>query len=180
MESELQLSGGASGAGSGMDAVGAVPEASVGAQAVARLVAYRPGRFIALPPHATYALIEHPQFVAVPGAVRHAYGLLSWQDRRLPLIDLNALLHPETGVTPHSAPRYALIVAYQAVARGPLEYGALGMDELPQNVAVSDEALCELPDDGARWPLFVRSCFRHLGQAVPILDTSRLFAAAQD
>ncbi len=146
-------------------------------QVAARMVEYANGRHIALPPHTTYALIAQPTFEAVPGGAHYAYGLLTWQDTRLPLLDLNALLHgdPSTGLS--TAPRYALIVAYQSAARGPLAYGAIGMDSLPQTIAIGDEAQCELPGDSRLWPELAVSCFQHEGEAVPILDTSRLFAA---
>jgi chemotaxis signal transduction protein len=146
-----------------------------GAQAQARLSEYAQGRFIGLPPHTVYALIEHPAFVVVPGAASYAWGLLAWQDMRIPLIDLNVLLHSGTETGLCSAPRYALIVAYQRVARGPVEYGAIGLVELPKSITVSDDAQCELPTDSVRWKQLALSCFRHEGYPVPILNTARLF-----
>lgn len=148
-----------------------------GPRVLARLVEYASGRYIALPPHTTYALIEQPPVEAVPGAAHYAYGLLTWQDARLPLLDLGALLHVDPGTVLSAVPRYALIVAYQSVARGPLAYGAIGMDSLPQTIAIGDEAQCALPEDSRLWPQLALSCFRHEGEAVPILDTARLFAA---
>ncbi len=158
------------------DATPALPPAS-GPQAVARLIEYAPGRHIALPPHTTYALIDRPVFDVVPGAARYAYGLVMWQGSRLPLLDLNALLHGDTGATPSAAPRYALIVAYPSVARGPLAYGAIGMSALPQTITVGDEAYCALPGGSRLWPQLALSCFQHDGEAVPVLDSSRLFGA---
>lgn len=146
-------------------------------QAIARLVEYRPGCFAALPPHTTYALIEAPEVGRVPGAAPYAHGVLAWQGMLLPLIDLNALLDSDASPIPAGLPRYALIVAYQSAPRRPLEYGAIGLDELPQTVTVVDAAHCELPGDSARWAQLAISCFHHAGQAVPILDTTRLFAA---
>lgn len=153
------------------------PESNPGPQVAARLIEYAPGRHIALPPHTTYALLEQPEVVAVPGAAHYAYGLLTWQDTRLPLLDINALVNANPGEGLPAAPRYALIVAYQGVPRGPIAYGAIGLDTFPQTIAVGDDAQCDLPADGPRWPLFALSCFRHEGQAVPILDSARLFAA---
>ncbi len=150
-------------------------EPEVGPKAVARLIEYARGRHIALPPHTTYALIENPAVVTVPGAAHYAYGLLTWQDTRVPLLDLNALLHADSGAVQTAMPRYALIVAYQSRARGPLEFGALGLAALPQTVAIGDEAQCELPSDSRLWSRLALSCFQHEGQAVPILDTARLF-----
>jgi len=143
----------------------------------ARLVEYANGRHIALPPHTTYALATQPAFDAVPGGAHYAYGLLTWQGARLPLLNLDALLHAEPSSVLSIAPRYALIVAYQSVALGPLAFGAIGMDSMPQTVAISDEAHCALPCDSSLWPQLALSCFEHEGAAVPILDTARLFTA---
>ncbi len=162
-------------AASAEPAFSAAEAAESGPQVAARLIEYARGRYIALPPHTTYALLEHPEVVGVPGAAHYACGLLTWQNMRLPLIDLHALLHADT--EPSIAPRYALIVAYQSAARGPLAYGAIGLAALPQTIAIGDEAQCALPGDSKLWPLLALSCFQHEGQAVPILDTARLFAA---
>lgn len=153
------------------------PAAEPGLQVAARLIEYAEGRYIALPPLTTYALIEQPAVVEVPGAACYAYGLLTWQSTRLPLIDLNTLLHADAGAVPASSPRYALVVAYQSAARGPLAYGAIGLSRLPQTITIGDDAQCALPDDSKEWPRLALSCFLHKGQAVPILDTARLFAA---
>lgn len=159
------------------DAAPAALPADAGPRAVARLIEYAPGRQIALPPHTTIELLENPAVVAVPGAAYYACGLLAWQGRRLPLLDLHALLlraHP--GANGAVAPRYALVLAYQRAPRQPVEYGAISLAVLPQTVTVGDEARCELPTDSDLWPLLALSCFRHEGRAVPILDTARLFA----
>lgn len=150
---------------------------SSGPRAPAYLIEYACGRWIALPAHAAYALIEYPDVVNVPGAAHYAYGLMTWQDSRLPLLDLNALLHTEQNTEQTSAPRYALVVAYQSAARLPIAFGAIGMTALPQAIAVGDEAQCELPFDSKLWPLLALSCFQHGGHPVPILSTDRIFSA---
>ncbi len=151
------------------------PEA--GPQVMARLVKYGHERHIALPLHTTYALIEQPTVWRVPGAAHYAYGIVSWEDKLLPLIDLDVLLHTGSNAVSLTTPRYALVVAFQRVAFGPLEYGAIGLDELPLTVAVDDEAQCELPADSSLWTQLALSCFRHEEGAVPIVDTARLFGS---
>jgi chemotaxis signal transduction protein len=160
-------------------APGAVPASAAEPrpQSAARLIEYASGRYIAFPPHTTYALIENPVIATVPGAACHGCGLLSWQEERLPVLDLNVLLHPGTSAEAVYAPRYALVLAYQRAPRAPLEYGAIVLDRLPLTIAVGDEAQCELPDDCELLPQLALSCFRHDGQAVPVLDTTRLFCA---
>lgn len=155
----------------------AAPAPSPTPKAPARLVEYAQGRRVALPVHTTYALVEKPAFVEVPGGARYAYGLLTWQEDRLPLLDLDTLLHPDQRARPLAAPNYALVLAYQREPKGPLAYGTIALATLPQTIEIGDEAQCELPGDSRLWPLLALSCFLHEGQAVPILDTGRLFSA---
>ena len=159
------------------DVAGIAPIAS-GPQVPARLVEYAPGRRIALPPHTIYGLIEQPSFEEVPGTARYGYGLLSWQNKRLPLLNLEVLLHADSADSQGIAPSYALVVAYQCAATEPIQYGAIGLTALPQTVAVGDDAQCELPDDSTLWPQLALSCFQHESRAIPILDTARLFSAS--
>lgn len=144
----------------------------------ARLIEYTPGRLIALPVHTTYGLIEYPSYMEVPGAAPYGYGLITWQNRRLPLLDLNALLHADYSIVQNAAPRYALIVAYQCVSNMPLEYGAFGLMALPLNIHINNKAQCELPRDSHLWEQLALSCFKYEGQAIPIIDTARVFAVS--
>ncbi len=155
---------------------GEAAAAAHGPRAAARLIAYQPGRYVALPPHTTYALIEQPEIAAVPGAARYAHGMITWQGGRIALLDLNALLYGAS-VAPGAVPRYALVAAWQGRAGAPLGYGAIGLHELPQTISVGDDMQCGLPVDSERWPQLALACFEYQGQAVPILDTARLFMA---
>jgi hypothetical protein len=146
-------------------------------QAVARLIEYAQDQKIALPPHTTYGLIEHPVFVAVPGSAKYAYGLMTWQYSRIPLLNLEMLLNDELYIVPTETPRYALIVAYQSHANYPMEFGAIGLNALPKTILVGDEAQCSFPDDRKIWQFLALSCFQLEGQAIPILDSSKLFSS---
>ena len=141
----------------------------------ARLLEYRRGCFVALPPHTTLELIEHPLLVAVPGAPGHCRGLIAWQDRQLPLLDLHTLLqaYADDGAPP---PAHVLVVAFQRAPRLPLEYGALCAPLLVEMIEVADSQQCALPNDSDLWPSISLSCFSHKGRSVPVLDTARLFA----
>jgi chemotaxis signal transduction protein len=145
------------------------------AGAIARLVEYAPDRWVALPVHVTLEVLENPEPVLVPGAAAHACGLLAWQGKRLPMIDLGVLMHADAGA-PGEASRYALVVAFQPAPGMPVEQGALRALELPRTVEVGDDDACDLPTDSGLWPLLARSCFQRDGRIVPILDTARLFA----
>ena len=142
--------------------------------ALARLIELAPGQCIALPPHTTLDLVEHPRPLAVPGAPRHVHGLLAWQESRIPMIDLVALVRGAPAV--QGDVRYALVVAYQTEL-GRIAHGAIALAALPVAVQVQDDAACALPQDSAVWQRITLSCFRHEGQPVPIVDTGRLFGA---
>lgn len=161
-----------------LDGVAEIMQQASGPQVPARLIEYAHGRRIALPPHTIYGLIEHPSFVEVPGAARYSYGLVSWQNKRLPLLNFDALLHADSAAVQSIAPPYALIVAYQCTAKEPLQYGAIGLTALPQTIAVGDDAQCELPDDSTRWTELALSCFQYEEEAIPIIDTARVFAVS--
>ena len=141
---------------------------------LARLLEIAPGRCIVLPPHATLDLVEHPRPLDVPGAARYAHGLLEWQETRIPMIDVHALVHGTSAM--QLAVRYALVVAYQAEP-GRIAHGAIGLQALPLAVRVADDQACALPPDSAAWQRIALSCFRHAGEPVPIVDTGRLFGA---
>jgi len=147
-------------------------------RAPARLLEYRPGRYVAFAPHATVALVDSPDIVAVPGAPYYCLGLMAWQDRHLPLIDLDTLLRAyPNGREPPTG--HVLVLAYQRAANEPLEYGAVCARSLVATVEVSDSDARELPDDSDLWPWIALSCFEHRGQPVPVIDTARLFAEPQ-
>lgn len=147
------------------------------ALAPARLLQYKPDGFVALPVHTTIELLDGPLMIDMPGAACYCNRLVRWRGQWLALLDLDTLLGANSDRA--GVPRYALVVAWQQAPGWPVEHGAIGLATLPQTVGVGDHAGCELPADSDLWPVLALSCFRHEGQAVPILDTARLFAAYQ-
>jgi chemotaxis signal transduction protein len=134
--------------------------------ASARLIDDGQGGRLALPVLCTLELIDAPRVVSVPGGSPHARGLLQWQGRWLPLVDLGA----------PSAARYALVVALGGSADGMARHGAIALSNLPRTIEVRDEQACALPADSA-WQHCALACFRHGDEAVPVLDPRRVFAA---
>lgn len=146
----------------------------------ARLLEYDRGRYVALPLHTTIEVVERPAVVEVPGAPYYALGMMRWQNRWIPVIDLCTLLEAYLKL---SAPprRHFLVVAYQSAPRQPLEYGAIATVSLPRTVQVHDGQACALPQHSDLWPLIADSCFTENGQApIPIVNTTRLFAQVWD
>lgn len=147
-------------------------------RAPARLLEYKRGCFVAFPAHATIGLIDNPKVVAVPGAPYYCLGLMPWQDRQLPLLDLNTLLraYPDADRLPAG---HVLVLAYQSAPGEPLQYGAVCAPWLVQMIEVTDSQQCDLPADSDLWPWISLSCFDYEGHAVPVLDASRVFAQPQ-
>jgi len=145
-------------------------------RAPARLLEYRPGGFVAFPAHTTIALVEDPRIVEVPGVPYYCLGLMAWQGRWLPLVNLQALLraHGE----PQAAPRHVLVLAYQSAPGQAPEYGAVCAPLLVRMAEVADSQACELPQDSDLWPWISLACFTHEDHTVPVLDTARLFGTA--
>ena len=142
-------------------------------QATARIVHDRGSLRFALPTHTTQEIVELPKTVPVPGAPRHALGLMAWQGTHIPLIDVAVRLG--AGLPRAKQPRYALVVAMQEAPGAPIEHGALALDTLPETVTVDDAAACELPQSQA-WQRVAISCFDSGGVPVPVVDPARLFA----
>ena len=141
----------------------------------ARLIEYERGRFVALPAHTTLELVERPPLTTVPGAPYYCRGLVAWQGRQLPLLDLRALMRAYNDKPP--APfDHVLVLAFQRAPGQPLEYGALCAPSLVRIIEVSDSQQCALTNDSDLWPWISLSCFLYEGLVVPVLDTGRLFA----
>jgi chemotaxis signal transduction protein len=141
-------------------------------QVPARVVRDRGNLRFALPPHTTLEIVEHPRVARVPASPAHAIGLLEWQGRRIPLIDV-AVLVRAAGARANPA-RYALVVAFQHAPGADVEHGALALDELPETTSVDDASACDVP---AEWRDLAVSCFEGSRVPTPIVDTARLFAA---
>jgi len=143
----------------------------------ARLLEYRPGGFVAFPAHTTIALVDSPPVVPVPGTPYYCVGLMAWEGRQLPLLDLDTLLRAYPATEPSTG--HVLVLAYQCAPGRALDYGAVCARSLVRMIEVADSQACELPHDSDLWPWIAVSCFEHEGRAVPVLDTARLFAPPQ-
>jgi chemotaxis signal transduction protein len=152
------------------------PQAPVAERvAFARLMAYEPGCWVALPTHTTIEVLDSPKMVEVPGAAYYCRALTNWRKQWLPVLDLQALVHAHAQ-DDAPPPRHLLVVAYQLAAFERLRYGALYLPSFPETLEISDRAQCPMPTDSDLWPSIALSCFEHQGHAVPVLDTGRLFS----
>jgi chemotaxis signal transduction protein len=149
-------------------------------RATAYLLEYVTGRYVAFPPYAGVELVEEPRVVPVPGMPYFCLGLMSWQGRQLPLLDLSRLLSGSSNAPDKSVIGHVLVVAYQRAPDQPLEYGAVNAPFLINIVGVVDSQQCDLPADVEALPRISLSCFEYEDHAVPILDGARLFDRPAD
>lgn len=152
----------------------AAPAGPREASALACLLAYAPQAYVALPVHAGVELVEQPRVVAVPGMPHFCRGLVAWQGRQLPLIDLQAYLYGPDAA-PSAPYSHVLVVAYQTARNQPIEYGALCAPFLMRMQEVADSQQCPLPEGQAGWARIAISCFLYQGEAVPVLDPACIF-----
>ncbi|MEO5669145.1 MAG: chemotaxis protein CheW [Ramlibacter sp.] len=145
--------------------------------APARLLEYKYGRFAAFPAHTTMGLLARPRIVPVPGAPYYCAGMIAWEGRQIALMDLETLVRAYPS-GPLAACEHVLVVAWQSAPGRELAYGAVRAPLLVSMIEVNDSMQCPLPKDCDLWPCIALSSFMHQGESVPILDTGRLFTAA--
>ncbi len=119
--------------------------------------------------------VDAPRLLEIPGTPPHCRQTLIWEDDILPVMDLGAWL--DVPVAP-GAPVFAGIAAYQQRPGAPAQYGALRLAGMPTRIQVDDDRACALPEQPTGWQRVAMSCFAHDGQAVPILNLSRIFSNA--
>jgi CheW-like protein len=143
--------------------LGAAHRAAVGIYEVVHILPYAPALF------------------RVPQAPAHCRGVILWEERVLPVVDLRSLV--SKGAASVDAAHVAgleqliAVVAYQTDRSQVADYGALLLAGLPARTTVTDEQACEL--DPA-WTSFSSSCFRHANLGpVPVLDLRRVFRPTQ-
>lgn len=144
--------------------------------AAARTVSYARNKRVAFAPHATQELLENPQWMTVPGGAYYARGLLHWQNRHIPFIDLESLLLAYPAFDAQAPVPYAMVLAYQTAPHEPLQYGAIALMDIPHTQTVSDADFNPLPSDSDMWAELAISCFKQNGQVTPILDAARIFS----
>lgn len=150
--------------------------AAIEIKALACVLEYAAGAFVALPIHAGVELVEGPCFVPVPGMPEYALGLMPWQGRQLPLIDLASYLRGDP-VQQQEQAAHVLVTAYQTARGESIEYGAVRAPFLVRMIEVGNSQACSLPAHLAARPDVAVSCFRYQDQEVAVLDLARIFAA---
>lgn len=151
------------------------------APAAVWLLKFAPSRRAALPADSVLEAVARPRIIGVPGAPYCALGMLAWRGRYLAVLDLASLLDArpkEPGPSP--SPGNAVIVACRTGPDRPIDYAAIAAVGPIAPFQVTDAMQCPLPEDSDLWPLIAASCFTHQGQALPLIDTGKLFTAHWD
>ena len=112
----------------------------------------------------------------LPRMPAHCLGVLVWQERLIPILDLAPVFSERPIPRERSAAR-AVVLAYQESPGKPLSYGAVVVRSAPVEVWASDHMARSLPEHSALRKLS-RSCFAHGEELIPVLDTKRLFATS--
>jgi hypothetical protein len=169
---EMQLPSGLEDLLTSDDSVPDVPRAT------AYLLEYSKGHYFAFPAHTGVELVEQPRVVAVPGMPYFCLGLIAWQGRQLPLLDLAKLMAGPIAQGHPPLIGHVLVLAYQTAPGRALEYGAVCAPSLISKLEVVDSQQCELPKDNDLLPRISLSCVEIDGHAVPIVDSARIFSKA--
>jgi chemotaxis signal transduction protein len=168
---EMQLPSGVEDLLTSDDSVPDVPRAT------AYLLEYSKGHYFAFPAHTGVELVEQPRVVAVPGMPYFCLGLIPWQGRQLPLLDLAKLAAgPIAQGNGNPSIGHVLVLAYQTAPGKALQYGAVCAPSLISKLEVVDSQQCELPKESDLLLRIALSCIEYEGQAVPIVDSSSLFS----
>lgn len=164
--------------------------------AQARLIRISSTQSIALSLYHALELIEHPQVIQVPGLEGFVYGMMSWQGRWIPLIDVFALVceqpidqtgnqtpnqpnHAANDEHANSPLKYAMVVGYRTVDEkglATIKHGAIHSTDIPKTITVTNAIQSKLPSYSTHWQRIAMSCIEHEGQTVPIVATEKLFS----
>ncbi len=132
------------------------------------------GRRVAAGTHHVVEYLLSPETIGLPLAPAHCPAVLIWREQIIPSVDL-ARLSPSQAPPTH-AWHGAVVLAYQEAPSKPLRYGALLVYAAPEETWVSNDMACPLPEESAAFRYFTCACFAHQEQAIPVVDTARLFS----
>lgn len=126
----------------------------------------------------SYLFPEEPPAYAVPCTPAHTSRVIVWQQRLVPVIDLHARVF-EAGAG-RTAKMVGIVHSGADPANASAGLGALMLSRAPEQIQVSDDQACDLPEALAPWAPLAVSCFLHpLHGPTPILDVPALLRPPQ-
>ncbi|MGI9303931.1 MAG: chemotaxis protein CheW [Gammaproteobacteria bacterium] len=144
---------------------------------VAWLLCVGAERRVATAMHEVIQILPIPKIVPVPSAPAHCRLTTLWEDKVVPVMELNVLLAGQPPQPPSNY-HYVGVVAWQDQPRNPLQYGGLLLTEPPWQHWVHDNQMCEPADERALWRQVCWCCVSHENGIVPILNIQRLFTTS--
>ena len=124
-----------------------------------------------------HIILGRQRFFAIPRTPDHCRSVFIWQGQILPVFDLSVYLRTEKTDADSviRTERYTCIVNYRDPADS-VQHGALLLYDLPVRITVSDDQMCELPDNNKKLRTISNSCFQDPGHGpVPVLNLARIF-----
>lgn len=115
-------------------------------------------------------LVDMPTTFTVPCTPMYCHRVLSWQDRLLPVMDVASKLGGMSQDSP-----FIGVIGYQQKRGEYPQFGALLLASPPQQVAVSDDQACNMPEEKQGWGGLAIACFNYNGAALPVLNLNLLF-----
>jgi chemotaxis signal transduction protein len=130
-----------------------------------------------------YIIAGWQRHIRVPRCPVWCRHIFPWQGHLLPLFDMETYLNAACGKSCESAvPNrdFTGVVAYEN-RRGEIHYGGLQLTSPPVSRIVSDDEMCDYPDNYPEWDRIALSCFRDADMGpVPVLDIQKIFRAGQE
>ncbi|MDQ6975601.1 MAG: chemotaxis protein CheW [Mariprofundaceae bacterium] len=143
--------------------------------ATAWLLTLADGSRVALGSHWIREVIgEHerglsPMF-SVPLMPDYCHQLMHWRNLFIPVLHLEPLV----GITVLALGHYYVVVAYPPLEeKAHLHYGVIVCSALPMQITISDAD--PVAYSSPIWENYASSCFTYEGDAMPILDTAKVF-----
>ena len=127
-----------------------------------------------------YIIAGWQRYILVPRSPIWCHHVFLWQGHLLPLFDIEVYIN--TTMDRPAAPLsntgdFTGVIAYEN-QHGQIHYGGLKLSSPPVIKVVSDDAICDYPDNYPEWSRIALSCFEDPGiGSVPILDIQQLFCA---
>jgi len=114
--------------------------------------------------------ILEPELKLVPGSIDYCNQVVNWRGEFIPVMDLSVLFGEEALDSSSIA-----VIAYQEYQGQSLQYAALKLSRGVEQIEVSDESMCDIPED---FPEIMRplidSIFSHDDQVVAVINLADL------
>lgn len=148
--------------------------AGEGLGALAYVIEYARGQYVAFSPFVSKELIDCPDILKMPVRAEYAYGLIEWREQWVPLINIDALVNNKAiSVNEVGKPAFCLVVAY--VQNKQVHFGAIASSKVPDSTYVKAGDSCAYLPGQLIWPKLTISCFNYKDQPTPIVDSNKLF-----